>query len=370
MADISAGDGRTLTICTRFDDLPQPYRELFDQVSGGSHFFLTLPWFRHLAETSLAERYRLLIYCIESESRAGLVLPMCHEINRNRFFGARRLAALTNYYTPLFAPVVKPSDMHASKMLTAIIQSIATGKPQWDVIDCHPLDVDSATFGYFLTAFHSARMPVQRYFCFGNWYLDVNGRSYQEYFNGLGSKLRNTVTRRAKQLLATGGLHIEIVSDSANIENSIAAYEEVYRSSWKEAEVFSSFIPGLIRSNAVQGTLRLGLAYINDQPAAAQIWIVHKKTASIYKLAYAEQFSKLSIGTVLTSRMMQHVIDIDKVQEIDYLSGDDAYKKDWMSHRRERWGVVAFNLRTLRGIVAAGNHFGRRLVMRLYRKMI
>ena len=43
---------------------------------------------------------------------------------------------------------------------------------------------------------------------------------------------------------------------------------------------------------------------------------------------------------------MQHVIDTDHVEEVDYLTGDDAYKQDWMSHRRERIGLVAFNPRT------------------------
>ncbi|MFZ2388006.1 MAG: hypothetical protein WAW69_09375, partial [Polaromonas sp.] len=38
------------------------------------------------------------------------------------------------------------------------------------------------------------------------------------------------------------------------------------------------------------------------------------------------------------------------VTEVDFLIGDDAYKKNWMSHRRERWGIVAYNPKTLGGI--------------------
>jgi hypothetical protein len=41
------------------------------------------------------------------------------------------------------------------------------------------------------------------------------------------------------------------------------------------------------------------------------------------------------------------------VAEVDYLIGDDAYKQDWMSHRRERWGIVAYNPRTLFGLAGA-----------------
>jgi hypothetical protein len=62
---------------------------------------------------------------------------------------------------------------------------------------------------------------------------------------------------------------------------------------------------------------------------------------------------------------MEHVIDVDKVHEVDYLTCDDAYKKDWMSDRRERWSIVAFNLRTPHGQLAASRHLGGRAARRV-----
>jgi len=56
---------------------------------------------------------------------------------------------------------------------------------------------------------------------------------------------------------------------------------------------------------------------------------------------------------------MRYVIDIDKVACVDYLSGDDAYKKEWMSHRRERWGIMIFNWRTWKGCLKMLNGFIR-----------
>jgi CelD/BcsL family acetyltransferase involved in cellulose biosynthesis len=100
---------------------------------------------------------------------------------------------------------------------------------------------------------------------------------------------------------------------------------------------------------AAQGWLRLGLLTLDDQPLAAQIWIVKDGKASIFKLAYDGEYAKFSPGSILTKALLRHVIDIDRVTEVDYLAGDDDYKKDWMSHRRERRGIIAFNRRTLRG---------------------
>ena len=48
--------------------------------------------------------------------------------------------------------------------------------------------------------------------------------------------------------------------------------------------------------------------------------------------------------------MFEESLDVDRVVEIDYLNGDDAYKRSWVSHRRERVGIVAHNLRTPRGL--------------------
>ena len=52
---------------------------------------------------------------------------------------------------------------------------------------------------------------------------------------------------------------------------------------------------------------------------------------------------------MLTAHLMRHVMDEDRVGEIDYLIGDDAYKKSWMDRRQERWGLVAYNPLSLRG---------------------
>ena len=104
---------------------------------------------------------------------------------------------------------------------------------------------------------------------------------------------------------------------------------------------------------ARQGWLRLGLAFIGEQPVAAQFWLVLHGRACIYKVSYNEKFSEFSPGSLLTGHLMRHVIEVDQVREVDYLIGDDAYKKIWMSHRRERWGIVAYNPRTLGGLWGA-----------------
>ncbi len=88
-------------------------------------------------------------------------------------------------------------------------------------------------------------------------------------------------------------------------------------------------------------------------PGSAQFWFTIDRRAYIFKLAYDEAFNKWSAGTVLTAHLMRQALDEDRVVEVDYLTGDDPYKKSWMSQRRERIGLLACNLRSVRGIAMA-----------------
>ena len=47
--------------------------------------------------------------------------------------------------------------------------------------------------------------------------------------------------------------------------------------------------------------------------------------------------------------MFRQAIDVDRSAIIDYGSGDDPYKRDWMSERRQYWGLEVYDTRSLAG---------------------
>ena len=340
----------------RFSDLPKEASALFEQALARHGLFFSLPWFSHLAASGLADDVPLRLYGVHAQDngKLALMLPM-REVSAPH--GVRRLEGLSNWYSSLYG-IVGEAGASQRQALAALVTAIAAERPRWDILDLHPLDPTDPSFEALLQALRAAGMATQRYFCFQNWYLDVAGRCYDDYAAGLPSRLKNTLKRKGRQLEKSGRARFDIVSGGAHLESAIAAYEKVYAASWKSPEPSPEFMPGLMRLCANQGWLRLGTATVDGEPAAAQLWIVCAGVASIYKLAYDERFASLSIGSLLTERLMRHVIDIDRVSEVDYLTGDDAYKRDWMSHSRERCGIIAFNLRSVRGIAAAARHLG------------
>jgi CelD/BcsL family acetyltransferase involved in cellulose biosynthesis len=339
----------------RFSDLPNQASALFERALAEKGLFFSLPWFSHLAASGLEGDVPLRLYSVRAgDGRPALVLPLRQATGRH---GLRRLEGLSNWYSSLYGIVSEPATGQ-QRALAALAAAIAAERPRWDIVDLRPLDPNDPSFEALLQALRAAGMATQRYFCFQNWYLDVAGRCYDDYAAGLPSRLKNTLKRKGRQLEKSGRARFDIVTGGEPLESAIAAYEKVYAASWKSPEPTPAFVPGLIRLCADQGWLRLGIATVDGEPAAAQLWIVCAGVASIYKLAYDERFGSLSIGSLLTERLMRHVIDVDRVGEVDYLTGDDAYKRDWMSHSRERCGIIAFNLRSARGIAAAAFHLG------------
>lgn len=347
-----------VSVCDDLSALGRRCETLFTRA-GETSLFLTWPWYENYAKTVLGSDARLRAYTVEMAAHQGnpcAVLLMQHSETSARRLRTRSLNSLGNYYTSLIGPILDPAEPEVQTVLNLLAAKIAFDEFRWDTVDLHPLEMDSPVFHALVGAFRHAGYLVHTYFCFGNWYLQVSGRSFADYFQSLPSRVKNTVRKKREQVKESIGSNILVYKDLENLDEAVSAYERIYAASWKSPEPYPGFIHGLCHTCALLGWLRLGVMYVNKQPAAAQIWIVHAKVATIYKLAHDEQFSTFSPGTLLTAHLMEYVIDVDKVSEVDYLTGDEPYKKGWMSHRRERWGIVAFNPRTPLGLLALSAH--------------
>jgi hypothetical protein len=325
-------------------------------------FFYTLPWFDNLARHGLytvdsSAPQQLLLLAHVCSQGDGICLPLTH---------GRQLTGLANYYSSLFGPMVwtnAPLVPPREEFRQAITATLRSNRSRWPVIHLSPWDAESPWYTALQTALQQAGYRVDSYFCFGNWYLPVVWPSFTAYYATLPSALRHSIERGQRRLGKQGDWSLQIHQTPGDaLDAAIAHFVQVYNASWKNPEPHPDFIPGLARMAATHGWLRLGILSIQGAPVAAQIWLVKGSKASIYKLAYAKGFERFSVGSVLTHALMQHALDVDQVHEVDYLTGDDAYKRDWMTHRRERRGIVGFNLRTFSGLGGALRHWAGKCI--------
>ncbi len=314
---------------------------LFDDCAQQNIEF-SIGWFENLQRTVFIDDPGVRYYVTELNGSPSAVLPV--RLTRRGLI--RQVESLANYYTSLYSPILAPGGTATD--VIPMLKEANRDHGGAHVMRFSPMDPDSPVYSILLTALRSSGWIPFRFFCFGNWYLKVD-KTWSEYLRSREGKVRSTIKRMSKKFHAAGGT-LEIVSDPESAEPAIQAFTDVYALSWKKPEPYPEFIPGLIRWLAAEGHLRLGIARLAGRPIAAQVWMVKHGKISIFKLSYDEASAALAPGTILTAHLMEHVIDHAGAAEVDYLIGDDEYKKLWMSHRRERWGIVAYNPRTVIGL--------------------
>lgn len=313
-----------------------------------------LAWYRNLVATVFPDDLGLRFYVLRHDGQVRAVLPLRAEKHPLGW----RVTALSNYYTSLYEPALAAGVSGAD--LAPLLAALKREFRGLSSLTMSPMDPESDAYRALLDAMRLAGWRPFDFFSFGNWYLPVSF-DWAAYLAKRGSTHRNTIKRMGKKFAADGGT-LEIVSSHESLPAAIAAYERVYAASWKKPEPFPDFVPGLVKICAEKGYLRLGLALLNGEPVAAQLWLVAHGRAEIYKVAYDEQYKAYSPGTLVTALLMQHVIDVDQVKEVDYLIGEDNYKRIWMSHRRERRGIIAYNPRSLAGLAGLARETAGRLV--------
>jgi CelD/BcsL family acetyltransferase involved in cellulose biosynthesis len=268
------------------------------------------------------------------------------------------VGSLSNYYTALFSPLI--AEGATSLDLAPLILRLRQEADPASSLTFQPLDPLTNEYHALTGALELCGYRVFPYRCQGNWLLRTDS-DWDSYLAKRPPELRNTIRRHQKKLLAAGGV-TEIIQQGPDLEASLIAFEQVYARSWKRAEPLVDFIPTLVRAYAAKGCLRLGVIRLGGAPIASQIWIVVAGRAAIYKLAYDDDFKRFGAGTVLTAELMRHVMEVDQVHEVDFLTGDEPFKSQWMTDREERRGIVAHRPESAKGLLRIGREYASRLL--------
>lgn len=325
--------------------------------AGAADFCLGRAWFEALGASILEGQDRLAIAGVDMVGPPARPLACLVGRHRERdpaFFGARSFSSLSNYYTPRYAPLTLGGD--AGTALRELALGLRARRPRYAVLHFEPLAPDAPLVDDLVAALRAAGFVTRRYFRFGNWHEDTQDLSFERYLAARPAALRHTFARKSDRLARAGSARLAVVEDGAGLPAALERYEQVYAASWKRVEPYPGFLRRLAGDLAAAGALRLGLLYLDQHPIAAQLWIVQHGAATLYKLAHDRAFDALSPGTVLTMRMLERLLDDERITELDLGAGDDPYKRLYASQRRERFGLIGFDPLTLRGGLGIVRH--------------
>ena len=262
------------------------------------------------------------LLAVASDGDDRMVLPL-------RIDGGR-MAALGNWYSFHVRPVAS-TGANIPSLLTAIASDLPSRTRR---LTFTGLPGEDGSAEGLAAAFRSSGWLVFSEPWANNHIVCINGRSFAQYLEARPGALRTTLKRKA------GKLDCQVLD---RFDAKVwADYEAIYASSWKPAEGSPAFLREFAEAEGTAGRLRLGIARAGDQPVAAQLWTVEGHTAFIHKLAHLESARPLSPGSVLSAAMFAHAIDRDRVGMIDFGTGDDRYKRDWMEQVRRRYRLDMF----------------------------
>lgn len=287
-------------------------------AQGATAPFDRAEWFALLAETGLVP---LIIIAGEGKDEAALALTE----------NAGHITPLRNWYSFTWRELA-PAGAAGDCLLEAIARQLKTRGHR---VTLEPVPGEDGSAERLARAFRSAGWRVVMEPCDINHVLSVRGRSFAEYWNSRPGTLRTTLKRKAKKV------DVEILTrfDAAVWED----YESIYAASWKPAEDQPAMLRAFAHREGEAGRLRLGVARADGIAVAAQCWTVETSIAYIHKVAHLESHKPLSAGTTLTAALFRHVIDVDGVSLVDFGTGDQSYKADWMEEVRPRFRIDCLN---------------------------
>ncbi len=312
-----------------WDQLPDSANALFEQGEKESIFF-SRPWFENLAK-ALDDDQIMVLACVVAGNKVMAILPLIKSTGNN-------FLSLKHRYTTHYSLLLTDSaqDQDQQQILTCLAQGLNQLALRSLLLE--PIaDNDSRIVG-LQAIMEAAEYRCERYFRLYNWIYRVQGQSFTDYMAARPAWLRNTISRKKRKLDREHGYEIRLFTGE-EVPQAMSDYYAVYTASWKANEQYVDFLDGIVEGFSRPGWSRLAVLYVKGQPVAAQLWFVLRGKASIFRLSYDKAWKQYSPGSILTSFLMEYVIDTDKVEEIDFLTGNDTYKQDWMSDRRERYAL-------------------------------
>ena len=306
-----------------------------------SHYWRETPFGRREWFALLEDAGHRPLIAVANDNRDTICLPLQR--------GPGGLEALTNWYA--FTWQANATQIASEGPVEALARDLLR---RADRIELSKIPDEYGAADMVEDMFRRGGWFVARERCDVNHFLEVGGRSFAEYLADRPGPLRTTLKRKAKK--------VSVTLSTAFDPTDWAAYEAIYADSWKPEEGDPALLRRFAEIESAAGRYRFGIARHEGEPVAAQFWTVDGLTAYIHKLAHLESAKPLSPGTTLTAALFERVIDVDKVRFVDFGTGDDPYKRDWMEQVRVRWRLTCLRPDRPRNWPAIGKAWLRKLV--------
>jgi CelD/BcsL family acetyltransferase involved in cellulose biosynthesis len=159
--------------------------------------------------------------------------------------------------------------------------------------------------------------------------LSLAGRTWEEYLAARSRNFREQVRRRERKLVRERELHFRLADNPERLSADLDVLFRLHGERWAGARTNFAEREAFHREFAAQplkcGWLRLWLAYLDGEPAAAWYGFRLAGIESYYQAGRSSTADRTSIGFVLLAHSIREAFR-DGMKEYRFLRGGEGYK--------------------------------------------
>lgn len=165
-------------------------------------------------------------------------------------------------------------------------------------------------------------------------YIEMEGRSYQDYLAGFSSKTRSTLNRKHRRLVerSGGALDMREFSRADQVEAFMADAVPLSRRTYQTRLLDAGLPEGAdaiaeMKALAQEDRMRAYILYLDGQAVSYLYLPIHDGIVTYAYLGYDPDHAALSVGTVLQMEALQGLFAEQRYRFFDFTEGQGAHKQ-------------------------------------------
>ena len=310
-------------------------------AAGLDHPFLTHEWMRTWWQHFGAGRQ---LHIVVARDRAGALVAIAPLLSSHtHMFGLpiRRVEAMANEHSPRFDFIIRRGT---EEVFPALWDHLLRAAGGWEVLQLTQLPAGSRVALELPALARRSGCQTGRWASEESPYVPLIS-TWEQYFQGLGTKHRSNLRNRFKRLGALGPVAFETVRSSDALDEGLqleaAAWKGKARTAIESSDDVRQFYHGLAGHAAARGWLRLQFLSVAGRRIAFQYVIRYKGKQFLLKPGYDPEFSAYSPSNLLCARALEEAF-ADGVTEHDFLGAAEPWKREWASCIRPHEWLFVF----------------------------
>ncbi len=177
--------------------------------------------------------------------------------------------------------------------------------------------------------------------------------SIELLFSYLNAKFRKNLRRSIRNLKSDyQRIELKRYDEIGSVEDAMNQFFVLHQKRWKTKGQPGVYAEDKTRIASIEsaklyaekGWLALYFLMINEKPVAAQYCLKYNNKMHYGLGGLDPSYYKYSVGNIITSMMLEKCIE-QKIEEYDFMKGDEPYKFEWTNQARRNLGVKFVNNR-------------------------